>query len=216
MNTPNFRTLPDASAQTLPSAARFRSNGECDAGLVIDCSGSMREPAGSTSRIEAAKAAAMAYVNERSADPGARIAIVSFNDVANIVQRLAPATDLSLFHHPISLLTPGGGTRMKSGVVAVGQALHGRHAGHDDTRQEVVFLTDGHNTGPNPLPDAERLKQQGCRIFTVGIGSISSDVDENLLEAMASPDASGRPLYRFIKDQLRLVRHFEEISRITR
>ncbi len=214
MTTPDSTYLPDGTGRPLPPVDRYRVSSARDMALVLDSSGSMRELMGSRSRLDAAKAAAVAFVDECAADPHARIAVVGFNDVALPICPLTSATSSATLHRAIGSLTADYGTNMMSGLIAVEQALYDVNC--QQTCREILFLTDGHNTGSCPIPVADRLKQRGCRIYTVGIGSEPEDVDEALLKQMASRDASGRPLYRFIHDQSRLVRHFEGVGRITR
>ena len=86
-------------------------------------------------------------------------------------------------------------------------------------RGRIVLLTDGyHNTGRDPLPIAKELKGAGVCIDCIGIGGEPSDVDEDLLKAIASTHADGvTPRYAFIGDKADLIQRFEELAgRITR
>lgn len=214
MTWPDATYLPKEAGRPLPSTHRYGMSHACDTVLVLDCSGSMREQMGSRSRLDAAQTAAIAFVDERSVDPDARIAVVGFHDIALPVCPLMPASSASTLNQAIRSLKADKSTNMLAGLDVAEQCLF--CGGERQERREILFLTDGHNTGSSPLPVADRLKQRGCRIYTVGIGDKPESVDEALLRQMASRDAGGRPLYRFIEDQSRLVRHFEEVGRITR
>lgn len=214
MTTPNSSYLPDGAGRPLPSATRCRMSHACDTVLVLDCSDSMRDPMGSGSKIEASIGSAIAFVDERSVDPDSRIAVVGFHDIAIPVCPLTPATNTSKLCRAIQTLKAEKLTNMMAALIAAEQILYG--ASERRGYHEILFLTDGHKTGSCPLPVADRLKQRQCRIYTVGIGDKPENVDEALLKQMASRDAGGRPLYRFIEDQSRLVRHLEEVGRITR
>ena len=79
-------------------------------------------------------------------------------------------------------------------------------------RRMLIFLSDGHDAGGDPVPAAGELKSCGVEIHTVGVGRTPADVAEDLLIRMASIDECGRPCYRFIKDAKVLDNHFVKTS----
>ncbi len=206
--------LPERFGRQLPSTNHFCDTSGCDSVLLLDSSGSMGQPMGTGSRLDAGMAAAIAFVDERASNEAARIAVVGFHDIALPVCPLTPATNKRTLYRGIRSLKPSNRTNMTAGLLAAEQAL----ACSDEYRRnrEIVFLTDGYNKSCCPLVVADRLKQAGCRIFTVGIGPAPATVDEALLTKIASRDNSGLPLYRFVDDRIRLTRHFRRVARIVR
>jgi Ca-activated chloride channel homolog len=159
--------------------------------LAIDCSGSMRGNDIRPSRIQAAKEAARAFVQQQ--DATTQIGVVAFSGNASLVQ--APTTDhdavltainaLSLqrstaigwgiltsldaiFHDPeivqsMGMVTTSGATPIPTPPpVAIGTYVPAI----------VILLTDGQNiTGPSPLEATQKAADRGVRIFTIGVGT---------------------------------------------
>lgn len=84
-----------------------------------------------------------------------------------------------------ALQKPGktGGTEMARGLEGVHKMLK-RCPPH--SRRVVMMLTDGHNTGTDPLPEARRIKEAGGEFWAIGIGGSPDAVDEKLLRKMVS------------------------------
>jgi len=78
-----------------------------------------------------------------------------------------------------------------------------------DVLDHIIFLTDGDHNGPgDPELVARRLKETGLVVIdTIGIGQTETDVNRELLEAMAST-IDGNLRYRFISDAGDLIDHF--------
>ena len=57
-----------------------------------------------------------------------------------------------------------------------------------------------------------RLKPSGVEIDCVGIGGTRNDVDEQLLQSIASRDSTGRPRYWYIGDRVQLIQKFEHLA----
>ena len=75
------------------------------------------------------------------------------------------------------------------------------------------MLTDGeHNQGGSPITVASRLKNGGVIIDCIGIGGSPKDVDEKLLEEIASRNPDGSIRYCFIGDQQQLLRKYENLA----
>lgn len=166
--------------------------------LALDVSGSMTATDLSPNRLEAAKAAARAFV-EKQPDT-VQVAIVSFSDNAFVVQ--PPTDDKDALISAINRLNWQRGTAIGRGLVASLEAIaektgkggeinlqdlqnggNGSNSG-SATPQEtpmppgqyqnaiVVLLTDGENNQwPEPLDIAQIAKDRGIRVYTVGIGS---------------------------------------------
>ena len=84
----------------------------------------------------------------------------------------------------------------------------------DGITRRIVMLTDGeHNGSESPQPVADRLKNAGVVIDCIGIGGTPIDVDEQLLNTIASRNSDGTIRYCFIGDQQALIRKYETLAR---
>ncbi len=160
--------------------------------LTFDISRSMLADDIAPSRIEAAKAAARIFVDNQPTN--VRIGIVSFSDVAMIVQ--APTTDREAVLAAINRLTPQRRTAIGSGIVTSLDAIFENTGGQPTptladplmlpsptpappivapgsyTSAVVILLSDGvSNTGIHPLEAVEYASSRGVRVYTVGMGS---------------------------------------------
>lgn len=160
--------------------------------LSIDVSGSMRANDLKPNRIEAAKAAARAFVEQLPKN--VRIGLVSFSGGASVVQ--APTADRDAVLAAIDRLVPQRSTAIGAGILASLDAIfeapgaRPTPAARDSlalppptqapperprgsyAQAVVVLLTDGQNTtGPKPLDAAKQASDRGVRVYTVGMGS---------------------------------------------
>jgi len=165
--------------------------------LAIDVSGSMQADDVKPNRMEAAKAAAITFVDKQSA--AARIGVVSFSDNAAIVQ--APTDDKEAVKAAISRLRPQRGTAIGRGIltsleaifensdldfpVAPSQPAPGQRATPAPATPRatpvpegyfapatIVLLTDGeNNVFPPPLSVVQEAVDRGIRVYTIGLGS---------------------------------------------
>jgi Ca-activated chloride channel homolog len=159
--------------------------------LTIDVSGSMQADDLKPSRMEAAKAAARAFVARQP--QGIQIGVVSFSDNAFMVQ--APTTNQDAVIASINRLSPQRGTAIGRGILTSLNAI-AEQAGGDAPSSNgsplptptpmpagvyapaiIVLLTDGENNQwPDPLDVAPTAVQRGVRIYTVGVGSAEGSV----------------------------------------
>jgi len=156
-----------------------------DVALVMDASSSMREPepGGARTKLDAAKAAAGAFVD--LLDFGAdHVAVVAFNRTATRVIDLGG--DRERVHTAIGGIATAEGTRIDLGLAAAADAMAaGRRP---EALPVVVLLTDGLQNiekAPNSavLARADALKAAGVRVFTIGLGDW---IDRNLLRLVAT------------------------------
>jgi Ca-activated chloride channel family protein len=160
--------------------------------LTMDVSGSMQADDLKPNRMEAAKAAARAFVERQP--PGIRIGVVSFSDNAAIVQ--APTDDRMAVNAAINRLTTQRATAIGRGLLTSLDAIF--EGGEEEaavvpTRSLstpvptptptpvrkgqyapaiIVLLTDGENNQyPPPLQIIDRVVDRGIRVYTVGVGS---------------------------------------------
>ena len=177
--------------------------------LAFDVSNSMRAKDLAPTRLDAAKAAAIAFANRQ---PGSiRIGVVAFGD--NAVTVLQPTRVKADVVAAIKRLGAGGGTSLGEGLATSLSAIAGKKLTIDAAALErdagsvkigyfgssaIVLLSDGENTSRlNPLSIAEVASTAGVRIHAVGIGtkegtivqidgfSVATALDEGLLKKIA-------------------------------
>ena len=160
--------------------------------LAFDVSGSMAATDLAPTRMEAAKAAALAFV--RHQPPTVRIGVVAFSDTGFSIQ--VPTDDPVQVTAAIQRLQPERGTAIARGILSslttIATDEAGPGAGFYTNRSPgtspaptptpvpggsfksavIVLLTDGENNqNPDPLEAAKAAADQGVRIYTVGIGT---------------------------------------------
>ena len=157
--------------------------------LTFDVSGSMAAEDLQPNRMEAAKVAARAFVEQQPSS--VRIGILAFSDSGLAVQ--APTNDQAAILAAINRLSPQRGTSLGQGILA---ALNTIATANEPppriysnltptpaasptpvpvgtyTSAAIVLLSDGENNeNPDPLQVAQLAAERGVRIYTVGIGS---------------------------------------------
>jgi Ca-activated chloride channel family protein len=158
--------------------------------LAFDVSTSMAAKDLAPTRLDAAKAAARAFVSKQPST--IRLGVVAFGDSAVISQQ--PTDDRAQVLAAIDRLTPQGGTALGRGIVSAISAIAGKPISVDETGQDgtaggedlgyygsaaVVLLSDGENTtDPDPLVLAQLASTAGVRIYPIGLGSPQGTVLE--------------------------------------
>jgi Ca-activated chloride channel family protein len=161
--------------------------------LAFDISGSMAAADLEPTRLEAAKAAAQAFVERQP--PTVRIGVVAFSDAGLAIQQPTYMQEDVL--DTIRRLDPSMGTSLGNGIVV---SLSIIEVGEEQTNfysrltpqptpsptpvpegtfvnGVIVLLTDGENTEePDPLEVAQAAADRGVRIHTIGIGSATGTV----------------------------------------
>ncbi len=153
--------------------------------LAIDVSGSMRANDVEPSRIEAAQAAARAFVARQPRST--RIGIVAFAGSAALVQ--APTSNRHDLRAAIDQLQLQHATAIGSGILVSLKALFPQEEFDVKKKAEVnakpgsyasgaiILLTDGQTTaGPDPVDAARVAADHGVRVFTVGVGTESGQL----------------------------------------
>ncbi len=155
--------------------------------LAIDVSRSMCSTDILPSRLDAAKAAAISFIEHQS--PDTQIGIIAFAGFAALVQ--PPTNDQELLGDAILSLSPGRRTGIGNGIL---QSLDAIAEIDPDVAPSVedplsasnvtpipqgayapdiiVLLTDGvNNVGPLPLDAAQQAADRGVRVYTIGFGT---------------------------------------------
>ena len=144
--------------------------------LLIDTSGSMRNPVGdgnSEIKIEAAKSAALAAVDQASRKKDVEVAVLAFEgDCSNPVSSYAGfTTDFPTLSRFIRSLQPDGGTPMAEAVRFANQFMKNK-AASSARDQMIVLLADGENSCGDVSDALRQLRASGVifRHETVGFG----------------------------------------------
>lgn len=147
--------------------------------LAIDVSRSMKARDVRPSRLDAARAAALAFL--RRVPEKFRVGIVTFGSRA--VVALAPTVDRSLAEVALGSIRPGEGTALGDAIV-LSVRLGGRERARDGTRPPtaVLLISDGKPDGGRASPRAAiRLaRARGVRVSTVLVGTPNGVVRETL------------------------------------
>jgi len=150
-----------------------------DVALVLDTSSSM-----TGAKLEAAKAAARAFVNRLDL-PDDRAAVIGFNRTATLAAPLG--RDVATLLSAIDGLTIVRGTVIDAGLRLAVAELTGERA-RSGSNRVIVLLTDGvNNAGPGPvLRAAEAAAAAGLVVYTVALGD---DADRDLMRTVAGDPA---------------------------
>ncbi len=155
--------------------------------LSLDVSGSMRFTDIAPSRLGAAEAAAISFINRQKTSM--QIGLVAFSGYAELIQE--PTSDQQALQSAIESLTTGRRTAIGSGILRALDAIadidpnvahvvsetsdgdqvtpvpHGAYV-----PEIIVLLTDGvSNAGPAPLDAAKQAADRGVRVYTIGFGT---------------------------------------------
>jgi len=168
--------------------------------FVIDTSGSMDME----NRLELVKAALGLLVSRLRADDS--VAIVTFNDSANVILNPTSAAELQAILAAIGGLRPGGSTNVQHGLeLGYDLAALGHRFGALD---RVVLASDGvANVGltdaDSILARIDREVDAGVELVSVGVGM--GNFNDVLLEQLAN---RGDGFYAYVNDRVEAERLF--------
>jgi Ca-activated chloride channel family protein len=156
--------------------------------LAIDVSRSMCSTDIALSRLLAAEAAALSFI--QSQKPNTQIGIVAFAGFAELIQ--PPTTDQELLQDAIESLITARRTAIGSGILkSIDAIAEFDQSVAPSTRPNstvkptpvpqgayvpaiIVVLTDGvSNAGPHPPEAAQQAADRGVRVYTIGFGTAS-------------------------------------------
>jgi Ca-activated chloride channel family protein len=155
--------------------------------LALDVSRSMLQTDIEPSRLDAAQAAALSFIQQQKSST--RIAIVAFAGYAELVQ--PPTSDQEALELAVRSLNTARGTAIGSGILksldAIAEIDQSVWPSVTDTSSDqqpapvpkgayvphiIVLLTDGvATTGPFPLDAAQQAADRGVRVYTIGFGT---------------------------------------------
>jgi len=178
--------------------------------LAYDVSNSMAADDMEPTRIDAAKAAAQAFVDNQPST--IQIGVIAFSNGGLVVQQ--PTNDQAAVLAAIDRLSPQGGTSLGHGIFTSLNAIAGEPVVLDETSLEegipsiqiddyssavIILLSDGEDTeGRDPLEVAQVAAEAGVRIYPVGVGSpegailevegfnVLTQLNETVLQEIAS------------------------------
>jgi Ca-activated chloride channel homolog len=162
-------------------------SGQVTVMLAMDVSRSMCATDIAPNRLQAAKAAAVSFIQRQGANT--QIGLVAFAGFAELVQ--PPTSDQEVLQDAVESLLTGRRTAIGSGILEALDAIaeidpnvapsetgattdikptpvpKGAYAPHI-----IVVLTDGvSNAGPLPLDAAQQAADRGVRVYTIGFGT---------------------------------------------
>lgn len=163
--------------------------------LAIDASRSMCSTDIPPNRLEAAKSAALQFVQSQNSNT--KIGVVVFGSFAAIIQ--PPTTDQEILQDAIQSIDVGRRTAIGSGILKSIDAIaevnkdippsdEASTTGVKPTPVPkgayapaiIVVLTDGvSNVGPLPTDAAKEAADRGIRVYTIGYGTDSNDTIPN-------------------------------------
>ena len=172
--------------------------------LTMDVSGSMCSSDIPPSRLQAAEAAASAFIKSQSTST--RIGIVAFSGFAEVVA--APTNDQAALLNALQSLATGRRTAIGDGILASIDAISeidpsvAKSVTDSSTGTApapvvkgayapdiIVLLTDGaSNAGTPPLDAAQQAADRGLRVYTIGFGTANGGA----LSATCAPQFQGR------------------------
>lgn len=155
--------------------------------LAIDVSRSMCSTDIQPTRIQAAEAAALSFIQRQK--PNTLIGLVAFSGFAELIQ--PPTNDQAALEAALKSLLVGRRTAIGAGILKSLDAIAeiDQHVAPSviDPSSEIeptpppkgayapdiiVLLTDGvSNTGPLPLDAAQQAVDRGVRVYTIGFGT---------------------------------------------
>lgn len=155
--------------------------------LALDASGSMRQNDIPPSRLQAAQAAALSFIQQQKSST--QIGLVAFAGYSQLIQ--PPTSDQEALEVAVESLTTARGTAIGSGILesldaiaeidsSVAPSVDDFTSGPQPTPVPkgayaphiIVLLTDGvATTGPYPLDAAQQAADRGVRVYTIGFGT---------------------------------------------
>lgn len=177
--------------------------------IVIDRSGSMREPVGGTPLTQQEVAAEAAVMAIATLYPRDLVGVVSFDSGARWDVPLAFNPDRRDVMSKIRAIQSEGGTNIFSGLEEAYSALADVET---DTAavKHIILLTDGQSGGGNYADLLERMKKRNISLSTIGVGN---GVDGQLLTMLAK---QGRGKYYPIINPRQLPQVFIKEARTIR
>jgi len=140
--------------------------------IALDVSRSMLAEDVRPNRLDKAKFEISSLVDRLKGD---RIGLILFTNTAFLQSPLT--TDYSAFRMYLDLAStdqlPFAGTDFNAPLREASRVFENRRGQSRDAAQVLLFLSDGEDHSPGFEQEMNRLREQGVRVYTVGIGSSS-------------------------------------------
>lgn len=145
--------------------------------LAIDTSVSMRATDVAPSRIDSAKEAATAFVDDLP--QGIKVGLVSFNGVVSV--DVGPTTNLPQVSSAIDRLDLDYGTSIGDAVIKSLAAIDSANPATEETPPAaIVLLSDGDTTVGRPTLDAvQPAVDAGVPVYTIAYGTAEGTIEED-------------------------------------
>lgn len=135
--------------------------------IALDASKSMLATDIKPDRLVRAKTEIASLIDQLSTD---RVGITAFAGECYVMCPLTTDTDAAkLFLDIISPdLVPKPGTNLEKALLISNSLFNP----NENTNKALIIFTDGDNLTGNPLSAAEKIRDQGVKLFTIGVGTI--------------------------------------------
>lgn len=144
--------------------------------FVLDRSSSMREAVGAVTRLDIAKQATLAAIDQLP--PESEVAVVTFDSSARVAVPLTAANDTGFIGRMVGQISLGGGTALYRGLTAGFNQLRTTSA----SARHIVVMTDGQSQPADYGSLVAAMRDAGVTVSSVAIGAQS---ERDLLEMLA-------------------------------
>ncbi|WP_054875808.1 VWA domain-containing protein [Oxobacter pfennigii] len=172
----------------LPVSSRMqgkREQGDTGLVLLVDCSGSMDDEAGSVKKIELAKKGAAEAI--KALEEEDYIGVLAFSDTLEWVVPYQKAGDKDRLTDEVEKLKSKGGTLIIPGLIDAAETLKNSEV----KVRHIILLTDGQAEKDGFDKYIEEMKENNITLSTVAVGE---DCDREVLDYL-SGSLEGRQYY---------------------
>lgn len=161
--------------------------------LALDSSWSMRADDIQPTRLDAAKAAVHAFLDD--VPRNTRVGLVTFGYSANVVS--PPTTDHERLRRAVELMTLQRGTAIGDALLASMSALptlaEREAVGEPESLATIILLSDGQNRGGiDPLEALAEVRRNRITVHTVGVGTTAGSTSPGFGRAFRFDEATLR------------------------
>ncbi len=138
-----------------------------DVVIALDASKSMLAQDTKPDRLSRTKTEITSLLNHLTTD---RVGITAFAGECYVMCPLT--TDIEAAKLFLDIISPDvipkPGTNLEAAIRVSSSLFNPK----EETYKALILFTDGDNTVGNPLPAVEKIREEGVKLFTIGIGSI--------------------------------------------
>ncbi len=198
-----FSTTQFEPVQFATAAANVR-----DVALVLDISGSMADPSGPGTRLDALKVAVNIFLDEIAiSSPTTNLSLTSYSTTPTKVLDLT--NNYASVRAQVNAFAPAGFTAIGNALVMGSGSLVNDPLSRSFAFKTVILMTDGnHNTGPSPAITVATPVARGQTVHTI---TFSSGANQPLMQTVAAATQGGIHLHA--DDAADLAAAFRAIAR---